>query len=61
MQKIEENVSKIPDSISDERERITNKELLSQYKKELNDIKLNISLNGKIRKAIDDKLKNLSY
>ncbi|MBO4597759.1 MAG: hypothetical protein J5676_07780 [Bacteroidaceae bacterium] len=60
MQNIETNVSLIPDSISDEGERITNKELLSQYKKELNDIKLNISLNGKIRKAIDEKLKNLS-
>ncbi len=60
MQNIETNVSKIPDSISDEVERIINEELLSQYKKELNDIKLNISLNGKIRKAIDDKLKNLS-
>ena len=60
MQNIETNVSLIPDSISDEGERITNKKLLSQYKKELDDITLNISLNGKIRKAIDDKLKNLS-
>ena len=60
MQSIETNVSLIPDSISDEGERTTNKELLSQYKKELNDITLNISLKGKIRKAIDDKLKNLS-
>ena len=61
MQKIEENVSKIPDSISDERERITNKELLSQYKKELNDIKLYISLNGKIRKAITSQLAQITY
>ena len=60
MQKIEENVSKIPDSISDEGERRKNKKLLSQYKNELNDITLKISLNGKIKKAIDDKLKNLS-
>lgn len=60
MQNIETNVSLIPDSFSDEGERIINEELLSQYKKELDDITLNISLNGKIRKAIDDKLKNLS-
>ena len=59
MQNIETNVSLIPDSISDEGERTTNKELLSQYKEELDDITLNISLNGKIRKAIDEKIKKL--
>ena len=60
MQKIEVKVYQIPDNCKSNQHKVVYKKFLLKYKKELNDIKLNISLNGKIRKAIDDKLKNLS-
>lgn len=56
MKRIERLVSQLPDSISEE-SKIEDKQLLLKCKKELDDINLYISLNGRIKKTIEDKLK----
>ncbi|MBP3244777.1 MAG: hypothetical protein J6M59_06715 [Bacteroidaceae bacterium] len=60
MQKIGVKVYQIPDNCKSNQHKVVYKKFLLKYKNELNDIKLNISLNGKIIRAIEDKLKNLS-
>ncbi|SDF21021.1 KAP family P-loop domain-containing protein [Bacteroidales bacterium KHT7] len=59
MQKIEVKVYQIPDNCKSNQHKVVYKKFLLKYKKELDDITLNISLNGKIRKAIDEKIKKL--
>lgn len=59
MKRIEHMVSQIPDkidSISDDN-KTQYKQLLLKYKNELDKIKLYISLNGRLRKEIEEKLK----
>ena len=58
MKRIEDGVSKIPkriDSVSDG-DKTQYKQLLLHYKNELDKIKLYISLNGRLRKEIEEKL-----
>ena len=59
MKRIENLVSQIPDkidSVSDDN-KTQYKQLLLQYKNELDDIKLYLSLNGRLQKIIEEKLK----
>lgn len=59
MKRIENMVSQIPDkidSVSDDN-KTQYKQLLLQYKNELDNIKLYISLNGRLQKVIEEKLK----
>lgn len=55
MKRIEREVSQIPDSISDDN-KTEYKQKLLKCKKELDDINLYISLNGQIKKSIEEKL-----
>jgi hypothetical protein len=62
MKHIEDKVSQIPekiDSASDE-EKAKYKQLLINNKNELDDINLYISLNGRLKRTIEKKLKILS-
>lgn len=62
MKCIENDVSCIPDNIDSvlEEKKKQYKQLLLQYKNELDNINLYVSLNGRIKRAIDVKLRYLS-
>lgn len=61
LSRIENEVSRIPDNKDcvPEEDKTQYKQLLHQYKKELDGITLYISLNGRLKSAIDKKLKIL--